>query len=123
MNLRSPRDRFAVPLGVESVFAVFDDDAPMFDDDDVDPMFDDDVEPMFDDDVEPVFDDDVEPVFDDVELLGDGDVLPGDVLPDVELPDAVLEDGGCPALPLCPLDIVPDGGVPLAPDVEGAPDV
>jgi len=76
---------------------------------------------MFDDEVEPMFDDDVDPVLDDVELPEDDDVAPGDVLPDIELPDAVLEDGGCPALPLCPLDIVPDGGVPLAPDVDGAP--
>jgi len=53
------------------------------------------------------------------------DVLPDveadGVLPDVELPDAVLEDGGCPAVPLCPLDIEPDGGVPLAPGVDGVP--
>jgi len=41
----------------------------------------------------------------------------------MELPDAVLEDGGCPAVPLCPFDIVPDGGVPLAPGVDGAPAV
>jgi hypothetical protein len=45
--------------------------------------------------------------------------LPVDVLPDIELPDAGLVDEGCPAVPLCPLDIVPDGGVPLAPEVPG----
>jgi hypothetical protein len=49
--------------------------------------------------------------------------LPDDVLPDMELPDAELVDDGCPADPLCPLDMVPDDGVPLAPGVDGAEDV
>jgi len=90
-------------------------------DDEVAPVFDDEVEPVFGDEVEPMFDDD--PVLDDVEFLEDDDVVPDDPLPDIELPAAELEDGGCPMLPLCPLDIVPDGGVPLPPDVDGAPDV
>ena len=74
---------------------------------------------MFDDDVELLEDDDVAPG----DALPDDDVVPGDALPDMELPDAVLEDGGCRAVPLCPFDIVPDGGVPLAPGVDGAPAV
>jgi len=65
-------------------------------------------------------------VLDDVEFEPDAvlpDIaLPDDALPDMELPDAVLEDG-CPAVPLCPLDIDPDGGVPLAPGVDAVPDV